>query len=348
MEIIIDKTIIGDNYPPYIIAEISANHNGSIENALSLIEKSHKSGANAVKIQTYRPDTITLNSQRPDFKITTGPWAGKTLYELYEGAHTPWQWHQTLFEFAKEIGVTIFSSPFDKKAVDLLENLGAPAYKIASFEAIDLPLIRYVSQTNKPVIISTGMANKLEIAEAIITARDAGCTQLGILHCVSGYPAPVKDYNLKTITDLKKNHNVVVGLSDHTLSNTTAIASIALGSSIIEKHVTLNRDGGGPDDSFSLLPFEFKNLCDASTEAWNALGTINYEKKSSELQNSQFRRSLYFVKDIKMGEKLSQYNVQSIRPGYGLAPKCIDDVLDKFASKDIKAGTAVSWDLIRK
>ena len=260
-EIYIAERRIASDVPPYVIAELSANHNGRISTALRIIEEAKKAGANAVKIQTYRPDTITLNSDLPDFKITDGLWAGHTLYELYELAHTPWEWHAPLFEHARKVGITIFSSPFDNTAVDLLEDLNAPAYKIASFEAVDLPLIKYVASTGKPMIISTGMADAEEIQEAINAARTGGCKQLAILHCVSGYPAPSADYNLRTITDMIQRFGLVTGLSDHTLDNTTAITSVALGASIIEKHFTLDRSGGGPDDSFSLEPTELATLC---------------------------------------------------------------------------------------
>lgn len=236
---------IGNDYEPYIIAEMSANHNGNIETAFRIIEEAKKAGADALKIQTYRPDTITLNSDLPDFQIKGGLWDGKTLYELYEWAHTPWEWHKPLFEYARKLDIPIFSSPFDTTAVDLLEDLNAPAYKIASFEAVDLPLIRYVAATGKPMIISTGMADTEEIGEAIAAAREGGCKELAILHCVSGYPAPAEDYNLRTIPDMMERFGLVTGLSDHTLDNTTAIASVVLGASIIEKHFTLDRNGGG-------------------------------------------------------------------------------------------------------
>ena len=295
----ISRRKIGPDYSPYVIAEMSANHNGSIEKAFEIIREAKSAGADAIKMQTYRPDTITLNSDLPDFQIEGGLWSGKTLYELYEEAHTPWEWHKQLFEFAKSLDITIFSSPFDTTAVDLLEELNAPAYKIASFEAIDLPLIRYVASTGKPMIISTGMANDVEIEEAIAAAKEAGCEQLAILHCVSGYPAPAEDYNLKTLVDMKERFGLVTGLSDHTLDNTTAVASVALGASILEKHFTLDRNGGGPDDSFSLEPKGLAALCRDSKITWKALGAVNYGRKSSEVGNVKFRRSLYFVKNLK-------------------------------------------------
>ena len=251
---------IAADQPPYIIAELSANHNGKLETALRILEEAKKAGADAVKLQTYRPDTITLDCDSEDFKIHGGLWDGRTLYELYEEAHMPWEWHKPLFDHAKEVGITIFSSPFDTTAVDLLEDLGAPAYKIASFEAVDLPLIRYVAATGKPMVISTGMADAEEIEEAITAAREGGCKELAILHCVSGYPALAEDYNLRTIPDMIDRFGLVTGLSDHTLDNTTAIASVVLGASLIEKHFTLDRKGGGPDDSFSLEPEDLAAL----------------------------------------------------------------------------------------
>ena len=339
---------IGKDYPPYIIAEMSANHNGDINAALKIIENAATAGASAVKIQTYRPDTITLDSDLPDFQIKDGLWEGRTLYDLYEWAHTPWDWHKQLFDHAKICGITIFSSPFDNTAVDLLEDLGAPAYKIASFEAIDLKLIEYVASTKKPMIISTGMANSDEIAEAIKTAKENGCKQLAILHCVSGYPAPVTDYNLRTIPDMIENFGTVTGISDHTLDNTTSIAAVSLGASIIEKHFTLDRDGGGPDDSFSLELEDMTNLCSGAKSAWSALGEINYERKTSEESNIKFRRSLYFVKDIAEGEVITEDHIKSIRPGYGLAPKHYNEVVGKKAIKKAVTGTALSWEYIVK
>ncbi|MGV2836378.1 pseudaminic acid synthase, partial [Pseudomonas shirazensis] len=266
--------------------------------------------------------------------------------ELYQEAHMPWEWHAPLFEHARKLGITIFSSPFDKSAVDLLEGLNTPAYKIASFEAIDLPLIRYVASTAKPMIISTGMANADEIAEAIDAAREGGCKELAVLHCVSGYPAPAHDYNLRTICDMIQRHGLVTGLSDHTLDNTTAITSIALGASIIEKHFTLDRTAGGPDDSFSLQPAELVALCRDSKTAWSALGQVDYGRKSSEQGNVQFRRSLYFVEDLRAGEVISERSVRSVRPGYGLPPKEQDRVIGKKVRFDVAANTPVSWALL--
>ena len=294
--ITIDGRKIGEDFQPYVIAELSANHNGKIETALKIIEEAHRAGADAVKLQTYRPDTITLNASTEDFQIKGGLWDGRTLFDLYESAHMPWEWHAPLFERAHELGLTIFSSPFDATAVDLLESLNAPAYKIASFEVIDLPLIKYVASTKKPMIISTGMANAEEIEEAIEAAYEGGCKEVAILHCVSGYPAPAEDYNLRTIPDMIKRYGVVTGLSDHTLDNTTAIVSVAMGASIIEKHFTLDRLGGGADDSFSIEPAELKALCDGALTAWAALGSIDYARKSSEQANAKFHGHCILLK----------------------------------------------------
>jgi len=341
-KVVIAGREISRNQSPYIIAELSANHNGKLETALTIVEEAAKAGADAVKLQTYRPDTITLDSDTDDFKIKGGLWDGRTLYELYEEAHMPWEWHKPLFEHARKIGIPIFSSPFDKTAVDLLEDLNAPAYKIASFEAVDLPLIRYVAATGKPMIISTGMADAEEIEEAINAATEGGCKELAILHCVSGYPAPAEDYNLRTIPDMMDRFGLVTGLSDHTLDNTTAIASVVLGASIIEKHFTLDRNGGGPDDSFSLEPAELANLCRDSKTAWKALGEVDYGRKSSEQGNAQFRRSLYFVKDMEAGEVITEDCVRSVRPGYGLAPKYLEEILGKKVVSDIMANSPVT------
>ncbi|RJX65554.1 pseudaminic acid synthase [Tsuneonella suprasediminis] len=337
---------IGASSPPYVIAELSANHNGQFDKALAIIDAAKEAGADAVKLQTYRPDTITLDGDSDDFRISGGLWDGRTLYDLYAEAHTPWEWHKPLFDRAREVGITIFSSPFDNTAVDLLEDLGAPAYKIASFEAVDLPLIRYVATTGKPMIISTGMADEEEIAEAIEAARDGGCKELAILHCVSGYPAPAEDYNLRTIPDMIERFGLVTGLSDHTLDNTTAITSVALGASIIEKHFTLDRSGGGPDDSFSLEPADLAALCRDAKTAWSALGNIDYGRKSSEQGNVQFRRSLYFVKDLEAGAVITEDAVRSVRPGYGLAPKHLDSLIGKKVIVSVNRNTAVTSELI--
>ncbi|PCI71020.1 MAG: pseudaminic acid synthase [Piscirickettsiaceae bacterium] len=344
----INNRQIGENSPPYVIAEMSANHNKDISNAFKIIEMAKYSGADAVKLQTYTPDTITLKVKKPEFMIEEGLWVGQSLYELYDDAYMPWAWHKPLFDYARKLDITIFSSPFDNTAVDLLEELNSPAYKIASFEAIDLPLIKYVSGTGKPLIISTGMADDEEIKEAIEAAREGGCKELAILHCVSGYPTPAEDYNLKTMVDMQQRFRLVTGLSDHTLDNTTAITSVALGASIIEKHVTLDRNGGGPDDSFSLEPVELKALCDGVKTAWQALGQVDYGRKPSERPNVKFRRSLYFVKDMKGGETITNEHIKSIRPGYGLAPKWFQKIIGKKVKNDVQVGTAISWSLIEK
>lgn len=340
----IDGRMVGKDHPPYIIAEVSANHNGSLERATRIIEQAKEAGADAVKLQTYTADTITLNCDTEAFQINGGLWNGKTLYQLYQDAHMPWEWHRPLFDRARELGITIFSSPFDNSAVNLLENLGAPAYKIASFEVVDLPLIKYVASTGKPMIISTGMADMAEIQEAIDTAYDNGCKDVAILHCVSGYPAPASDYNLNTISDMARRYEVVTGLSDHTLDNATAIASIALGASIIEKHFTLDREGGGADDSFSLEPHELAVLCRDSRTAWSALGSIDYGRKPSEKDNAKFRRSLYFVRALKAGDIVTDQCVRSVRPGYGLAPKHLSEVIGRRVCRDIERCEPVNWD----
>ncbi len=343
-KITIDGVSIGTEYPPYIIAEMSANHNGSLDNAKKIIEAAKNCGASAVKIQTYRPDTITIDCDTEDFRIHGGLWNGRTLFDLYKEAHMPWEWHKPLFEHAKALDLTIFSSPFDRTAIDLLEDLNAPAYKIASCEAIDLALIKYAASTKKPLIISTGMADDSEIYEAICAAHEGGCREIAILHCVSGYPAPPEDYNLRTIFDMHKKFRVVTGLSDHTISNTTAIASIATGASIIEKHFTLNKNGGGPDDSFSLDPEGLGELCKESFVAWKAMGKVDYSPKASELGSIQFRRSLYFVTNIKAGETITSSHIRSIRPGYGIAPKYLDQLIGKKLTKDADYGQPVKWE----
>lgn len=333
--------LIGADSPPYVVAELSANHNGKLENALRIIEEAKKSGADAVKLQTYTPDTITLDCRSEDFQIHGGLWDGKTLYELYQEAHMPWEWHAPLFEHARKLGISIFSSPFDCSAVDLLESLNTPAYKIASFEAVDLPLIKYVASTGKPMIISTGMADQEEIQEAIDTACSAGCKELAILHCVSAYPAPAGDYNLRTIPDMIKRFGHVVGLSDHTLGIATAIAGVALGASIIEKHFTLDRNGGGADDSFSLEPAELVDLCRGVRIAWQSLGEADYGRQSSEQGNVKFRRSLYFVKALKAGDIITSDAVRSVRPGFGAPPKYLSQIVGRRVLTDQAAMSPV-------
>lgn len=346
IEMQIDGRRIGPGHTPYVIAELSANHNGSLDTALRIVAEAKKAGADAVKLQTYTADTITLNSDDEAFRIRGGLWDGKTLHQLYQEAHMPWAWHKPLFEHARALDIPIFSSPFDNTAVDLLEDLNAPAYKIASFEAVDLPLIRYVAGTGKPMIISTGMADAEEIAEAIAAARDGGCRELAVLHCVSGYPAPAEDYNLRTLLDMADRFGVVVGLSDHTLDNTTAVTAVALGAAVIEKHFTLDRAGGGPDDSFSLDPVGLKELCTSARVAWQALGQVDYGRKSSEQGNAQFRRSLYFVKPLQAGELITAEAVRSVRPGFGLAPKYADQVIGRRVLRAVDYATPVSWELL--
>ena len=337
----IDGRRIGVGAAPYVIAEMSANHNGSLETAKRIITEARARGADAVKLQTYHPDTITLDSDSEEFCIRGGLWDGKTLHDLYEEAHMPWEWHAPLFEHAREEGITIFSSPFDDTAVELLESLNAPAYKIASFEAVDLSLIRRVAVTGKPLIISTGMADAEEIGEAVEAARTAGCKELALLHCVSGYPAPAADYNLRTLVDMAERFGCVVGLSDHTLDNTTAVASVSVGAALVEKHFTLDRSGGGPDDSFSLEPAGLEELCRNVRTAWDALGEVDYGRKSSEQGNVQFRRSLYWIRDLEVGAVVDATALRSVRPGYGLAPKYLDEVLGLHVARPVSAKTPV-------
>jgi pseudaminic acid synthase len=344
--ITINNRKIGSEHPPYIIAELSANHNGDINRAYQIMEAAKAAGADAVKLQSYTHDTITIDCDSEEFQIHGGLWDGQSLYELYQGAHMPWEWHKPLFEKAKALGITIFSSPFDFTAVDLLEELNAPAYKIASFELVDLPLIARVAKTGKPMIMSTGMANKEEIQEAIDCARENGCNDLIILHCVSGYPAPADQYNLKTIADISDSFDVLSGLSDHTIDNATSIASVALGACLIEKHVTLDRSGGGPDDSFSLEPTELAQLCQDTKTAWLALGDINYDRTEAEKGNVKFRRSLYIVQDIEIGETFTPENVKSIRPGFGLAPKHYNNILGKRAAIGLTRGSPLKIEFV--
>jgi pseudaminic acid synthase len=337
---------IGPGEPPYIIAEMSANHNGSMDDARAIIDMAAEAGADAVKMQTYTPDTITLNADGPEFQIKGGLWDGETLYSLYQKAYTPWEWHAPLFDHARAAGITIFSSPFDPTAVDLLEGLDAPAYKIASFEAVDTPLIRRAAQAGRPLIISTGMANIAEIEAALAAAREGGARDIVLLHCVSGYPAPPGDYNLATIPDMAARFGVPVGLSDHTLGTATAVAAVALGACVIEKHVTLDRSRGGPDDAFSLEPGELKTLVRDARTAWEAVGRPNYERTESERGNVQFRRSLYFVRDLRKGDTITPDAVRSVRPGFGLPPAALDTVIGRTTARDIEANTPVAWEAV--
>lgn len=344
--ITIDQRPIGRDHRPYVIAELSANHNGSLERALRLVEVAAEAGADAVKLQTYRADTMTIESDAPEFQITGGLWGGKSLYELYAWAHMPWQWHEPLFARARGLGLAAFSSPFDASAVDYLEKLDVPAYKIASFELIDLPLIRRASATGKPLILSTGAADLVEIEEAVAAARDAGCRELALLHCVSAYPAAAGDYNLGVIADLARRFDAPAGLSDHTTDNATAVAAAALGADIIEKHFTLNRGDGGPDDSFSLEPDDLKKLCRDVKTAWASAGRIGYGAQAGEQDALKFRRSLYVVEDVRAGDTLTADNVRSIRPGHGLPPKHLDEILGRSAACDVARGTPLSWKLL--
>jgi len=338
---------IGFSQPPYVIAEVSANHNGSLDRALATITAAKQSGADAVKIQTYTADTMTIDCDLPDFVIKGGLWDGYKLYDLYKWAQTPYEWHPALFDHAKKVGITLFSTPFDETAVDLLESLNTPAYKIASFELVDLPLIECVARTGKPMIMSTGMASEEEIQDAVVTAGNAGCKELVLLHCISSYPAPMDQAHLRQIPALAERFKLPVGLSDHTLGTTASVAAVALGACVIEKHFTLSRADKGPDCEFSLEPQELKRLCEEVKAAWAALGNAGFGREKAEEGSKVFRRSLYIVEDVKKGEKLTAKNLRRIRPGLGIEPKLYKTVLGKTVKRDLKKGEPLrSEDLV--
>ncbi|MFT6733837.1 MAG: pseudaminic acid synthase [Marinobacter maritimus] len=340
--------LIGSGQRPFIIAELSGNHNQSLKRALALIDAAADAGADAVKLQTYTADTMTLNLNEGDFAITdkNSLWFGRSLYDLYEEAHTPWEWHGALFKKANDRGIIAFSSPFDKTSVDFLETLNVPCYKVASFESTDLPLVRYIASKGKPMIISTGMATVGEIEETVNAARDGGCRDLILLKCTSTYPASAANTNISTIPHMKELFGCEVGLSDHTMGIGVAIASIALGACVIEKHFTLDRSDGGVDSTFSIEPKELEILVESAISARDAMGNVSYGPVGAEKNSVQFRRSIYVVEDVRAGQELTAENIRIIRPGYGLAPKHFDLLLGRKVNQDIKAGTALHWELV--
>jgi N-acetylneuraminate synthase len=342
--------LVGRAHAPFIVAEMSGNHNQSLERALEIVEAAARSGAHALKIQTYTPDTMTLDLDEREFHISDPDslWAGSSLYKLYGKAQTPWDWHKPIFDRAHELGIVPFSTPFDDTAVDFLETLNVPCYKIASFENTDLQLIRRVAATGKPLLISTGMATAAEVNEGVCAARDAGCTDLILLKCTSTYPASPENTNLLTIPDLREQFGCEVGLSDHTVGIGAAVASVALGATVIEKHFTLKRADGGVDGSFSMEPAEMAALVVETGRAWQALGDVSYGPTEAEKKSLQFRRSLYVVQDLKAGDVLTRETVRAIRPGYGLPPKHLEQVLGKRVKQNVKRGTALQWSLLEK
>ena len=346
--ITIDNREISSDNKPYIVAELSANHNGSIERAMESIYEAKKSGADAVKIQSYTADTMTIDCSKDDFLIKEGLWKGYKLYDLYSQAYTPYEWHLPLFKYAKGIGITIFSSPFDESAVDLLESLNTPAYKIASFEILDLPLIEYISKKGKPVLMSTGMASIEEIDEAVKTAKDFGCNELLIFHCVSSYPAPVEQTNLNNILSLKKRYGVDIGLSDHTIGNLVSNSAVTLGACAIEKHFTLSRKEKGPDSSFSMEPAELKELVHSTSLVWSAMGKGEFTRSKSELKSKVFRRSLYFVNNLSRGDTVQPGDIKRIRPGYGISPKFYNEIIGMRVNTAVERGDSVQWKVLEK
>jgi len=339
---------IGTGHAPFIIAEMSGNHNQSLERALEIVEAAARTGAHALKIQTYTPDTMTLDLDEREFHISdpSSLWAGTSLYKLYSQAYTPWEWHKPIFEWARKLGIIAFSTPFDETAVDLLEDLEVPCYKIASFENTDLPLIRRVAATGKPMIVSTGMASIAELDDTVRAAREAGCKDLIMLKCTSTYPSPADNTNILTIPHLRELFGCEVGLSDHTMGIGVSVASVALGATVIEKHFTLNRADGGVDSTFSMEPTELAQLVVETERAWQALGKVSYGSTEAEKKSMVFRRSLYVVQDLKAGDELTKDNVRAIRPGLGLATKYLEVVLGKVVKQNVKRGTAMSWELI--
>ena len=339
----INGRLIASGCPVYVIAELSANHKQNYDQALRLVHAAKESGADAVKLQTYTPDTLTIDCDNEYFRIKGTIWEGKNLYDLYGEAYTPWDWQPKLKEIADGLGLDLFSTPFDSTAVDFLEQMGTPAHKVASFEIVDLPLLRKIAKTGKPIIMSTGMATLAEIDEAVQTVREAGGTQLALLKCTSAYPAQPEEMNLHTIPHLAEAFDVPVGLSDHTLDIAVPVAAVALGACIIEKHFTLSRADGGPDSAFSLEPHEFKAMVEAVRVAEKALGTVHYGVSEAEAKSRVFRRSLFVVKDVKAGEKLTNENVRSIRPGHGLHTRYLDEIVGRRAACNIKRGTPLAW-----
>lgn len=337
---------IGLDRPPYVIAELSANHNGSLDRAFQIIDAAKAAGADAVKLQSYRADTITIDHDGPEFRISGGLWDGQRLFDLYAEAAMPWEWHEPLFKHARARGIAIFSSPFDHSAVDLLQSLGAPAFKIASLELCDIPLIERVAATGKPMIMSTGATELGEIAEAVTAARRAGCQELILLQCTSGYPTPPSESNLRTIPHLAEMFDAVIGLSDHTMGTAVPVAAVALGACVVEKHVTLSRADGGVDSTFSLEPDELARLVADCRTGWEALGKVHYGVASSEAGVRPLRRSLYVVQDIAAGEVITDQHVRSIRPGLGLAPKHYHAILGRKAARGLKRGTPVDWTML--